>query len=259
MLAWDELHNLPMKPAPRSTHWQTILCAVFFLVLGPVCSRAQVLVWSMGNNQTGTQFVADYLMASGQFTSVTAINSTTLTINELDDYEAVLFFSNGSGDPLVGNALADFADLGRRLVIATFAWANQGGNTVGGRIISGNFSPIVVKNSSLYTNVTIASTDGGSLFANVSAIQGYYHDSVMAIGGAVVHATWSDGMPLVVSKDNVVAVNLFPDGTAGSVSGDYQQLFVNALVMPVPEPGTYALLGLGLGVVAWIQFRRRRR
>lgn len=213
----------------------------------------------MGNYQGGTQAVADYLTNSGQFSSVTAINSTTLTISDLDDYQAVLFFSNGSGDPLTGNALADFADLGRRLVIATFAWANQGGNTLGGRIISDSISPVVLNGSSLYSNVTIASTDGSSLFTGVTSIQGYYHDSVVPVAGAQVHASWSDGTPLLVSKNNVVAVNLFPDATSGSVSGDYQQLFVNALVMPVPEPGTYALLGLGLGVVIWIQFRRRQR
>ncbi len=42
-----------------------------------------------------------------------------------------------------------------------------------------------------------------------------------------------------------------------SLGGEYgQSLMLN--FVPVPEPSTYALLGLGLGVVAWSAWRRRR-
>ncbi|MBX3750493.1 MAG: PEP-CTERM sorting domain-containing protein [Opitutaceae bacterium] len=43
-----------------------------------------------------------------------------------------------------------------------------------------------------------------------------------------------------------------------SLGGEYgESLMLN--FVPVPEPSTYALLGLGLGVVAWSAWRRRRR
>lgn len=42
-----------------------------------------------------------------------------------------------------------------------------------------------------------------------------------------------------------------------SLGGDYgQSLMLN--FVPVPEPSTYALVGLGLGVIAWSAWRRRR-
>jgi hypothetical protein len=228
-------------------------------LLAGVSLRAQtVLVWSMGNSSGGTQTVASWLSASGQFTSVTGIDSTTLTLTDLLNYNEVLFFSNSGGDPLVGNVLADFADTGRRLVVATFAYANQNSNTLGGRFITDAITPVTFNASSLYTNATIGSTDGSALFTGVTSITGYYRDSVTPTLGATIHATWSDNRPMVVSKGNVIAITLFPDDTYGQVSGDYRNLFINALkVTAIPEPSSPALLVLGLGALAWLNRRLR--
>lgn len=222
--------------------------------------RAQtVLVWSMGNSQSSTQTVANWLTASGQFTSVTAIDSTSLTLTDLQSYNEVLFFSNSGGDPLLGNVLADFAATGRRLVVATFAYANQGSNTLGGRFITDAISPVTLNASSLYTNATIGSTDGSALFTGVTSITGYYRDSVTPTVGATIHATWSDNRPMVVSKGNVIAITLFPDDSFGQVSGDYRNLFINALkVSAIPEPSSHILLVLSLGALAWLNRRRSR-
>lgn len=221
--------------------------------------NAQVLVWSTGNSSDSTQGVADYLTATNLFSSVTAINATTLTLADLDDYKAVLFFTNSSSgsEPSNGNVLADYADLGRTLVLATFSWANQGGNTLAGRIINDSVSPVVLTGSSLYSSVTIGTKDASNFLQGVTSITGYYHDSVAAVSGATTHATWSDGTPLLVTKGNVVAVNLFP--VSQNVSGDYQKLFANALFYGVPEPSTYALLALGASLVLWSRRRAANR
>jgi len=219
----------------KRMQWK-ILATAFALVLaiGPasVVFGQDVLVWGTGNADGSTQGVADYVMASGYFNSVTASDNSFETLATLTGYDSVLYFSNtnADSDPVaIGDVLADYADTGRRLVIATFSWANQGGNTLAGRIIDEEISPFIVGGISLYTNVIMDSNDGHAIFANVDAISGYFHDDVTLSTGAEQHATWSDGEPLAADKGNVVAINLFPDDFWGNVDGDYQALFANSL------------------------------
>jgi cysteine-rich repeat protein len=204
----------------------TEVCGNGILDLGT--GPTNCLVWSTGNT-SGTPDIAAWLMASGRFDSVVGINQTNFTLVELLAYDGILFFTNSSSgsDPSNGDVLADYADTGRGLVIATFSWANQGGNTLGGRIITDEISPFVVGGGSLYANVTIDSHDGSIFFSGVTAITGYFHDDVTLTTDAVLRGTWSDGEPLLAQKSNVIGVNLFP--VNNNVSGDYQQLFINAL------------------------------
>jgi len=193
---------------------------------------ATALVWATGNGGAGTAGVAGYIERLGCFDSVDATDADFVPLSTLMNYDAVLYFSNSSGsqDPiLIGNVLADYADSGRRLVLATFSWAEQGSNTLGGRLISDEISPFVAEGGSLYTPVTMRDHDDTCYFDGVNSVGGYFHDNVGLTTGAVQHATWSDGEPLLADKGNVVAIDLFPDDYWGNLSGDYQQLFTNAM------------------------------
>lgn len=233
---------------------RTFLLAI--VAVSGLANAQNVLVWSTGNSGGATSQVAADLMASGAFSSVTGIDDDTgMTQPFLDSFDRVLYFSNTSSiqDPTtVGNLLGNFASSGKRLVLATFSWADQGNNTLAGSIL--NYSPFAVSGSSLYTNVTIGSTDGSAFWNGVNSIDGFFHDDVALANGATLHGSWSDGSALLASNGEVVGVNLFPDASWGSVSGDYNQLFVNALSAPVPEPATMVALGALLLPV----LRRRR-
>lgn len=235
-----------------------IVAAMALVALAGVANAETVLVWSTGNDNVGgnTTNIAAWLQASGRFTSVDATGSDYVDFNTLNSYDKVLYFSNTSGfqDPTaIGNVLADFADTGKRLVIGTFAWADQGGNTLGGRIMNDGISPFTITGSSIYSMVSIGSTDGSAFWNGVNSIDGFFHDNVGVTSGATLRGSWSDGSPLLATKGNVVAVNLFPEDAFGMVSGDYRQLFTNALD-EVPAPGTVGALSI-FGLAA---LRRRR-
>lgn len=238
-----------------------LLAIASLLAASTVASATNVGVFSTGNNASGTTGVAAWLQASGQFSSVTGTDLGSLSAGDLAGYDAVLYFSNASSaqdTATIDAVLNAFADSGRRLVLATFGFANQGYNTLGSAFLSGSHSPFSIHGASLYSNVTVGSTDGSALFNGVNAITGYYHDNVSAAAGAVLRASWSDGSALVAQRGNVIGVNLFPDDAWGEVSGDHRQLFVNALAAPVPEPASYALMALGLVAVAGAAARRHQ-
>ena len=211
--------------------------AAAILALAASASAQNVLVWSTGNSIGQTGAVAAWLQASGQFTSVTGIDQdSAFTLDQLDAYDRVLYFSNTSAgqDPdAIGDVLDQYAATGKRLVLAVFSWANQGGNTLGGDIIEKGTSPFVLEGVSFYTNVSMQSNDGSAFFAGVNSLTGFFHDNVALADGAVPHGTWSDGERLLASKGNVVGVNLFPDDSFGQLGGDYKQLFINSLTANV--------------------------
>ncbi len=230
-----------------------------FMLLTACTANASVLVWSSGNGGT-TAGVASWIQAMGGFGTVDWYDGDTRSFAQLDAYDRVLYFSNSStsGNIARGDVLADFADTGKRLVLSTFSWADQGGNTLEGRIVSDALSPFSYEGGSLYSNVTMTSNDGSAFFTGVNTLSGYYHDNVGLTASAVSLASWSDGESLLAIKGNVVGVNLFPDDSYGQVSGDNRQLFVNALGASVtaPEPASIALLGLGL---IGLGFKRRQQ
>lgn len=218
-----------------------------------------VLVWSTGNgNYAGqTEAIAAWLHASGQFDSVTGVNDdNALPFATLNAYDRVLYFSNHSESQdadAIGNVLADFADTGKRLAIGVFSWADQGSNTLGGRIISDEISPFVLVGSSIYNEVSLGATDGSAFWNGVNSLSAGYRDNVAITTGSTLHGSWSDGAPALASKGNVVGVNMFPDLAFGFYSGDAEQLFVNALI-EVPAPGF-----AGLAFAGVIAAGRRRR
>ena len=96
----------------------------------------------------------------------------------------------------------------------------------------------------------------------------YNSDYTGVEAGATLVASWSDGSPLVGvnASGNVANVTLFPNVVQyGHASGDYRELFRNALAFTaepqgaVPEPSTLAMFGLGGLGFAFGALRRRFR
>lgn len=221
----------------RSIRAALLITLSLTLAASTPARAGKALVWGTGN-QGDTQGVASDLALNGCYSTVDWYGGTSATLADLLNYDAVLYFSNNpAGDPTqIGNVLADYADTGRRLVLCSFSWAS-GGNGLGGRIVTGQISPFLGTVGSLYSPVTMQSNDGSGYFTGVSSLSGYYHDGAVPTSGATLRGVWSDGVPLLADKNNVVAVNLFPDDYWGNLGGDYKKLFQNALCwnqIPVP-------------------------
>lgn len=154
-----------------------------------------------------------------------------------------------------GNILYAYSQAGNRLVLATFAWSSSPiGANLTGDMAAFNANPFVLgEGSDHVTSEFMGWNDGSALFDGVNTFGGGYRNSVELAEGAVLHATWSDGEAFVASKGNIIAINAFPEPGFG-ISGDYAQLFANALAMPVPAPGMLAMLGIGT-----LMTSRRRR
>jgi len=73
---------------------KTLLTAcALMLISAPVAMAQDVLVWASGNENAGTQDVADYLMSTGMFTSTTAMDALYVDLATLSGYDAVLYFA----------------------------------------------------------------------------------------------------------------------------------------------------------------------
>jgi hypothetical protein len=71
-------------------------------------------------------------------------------------------------------------------------------------------------------------------------------------GAGIYWPTRSDAeFPLVGTFNNQ---NLF----SGLPTSDHKAVWVDVEIAPIPEPGTYALMGIGLGLLGWTARRRQR-
>lgn len=197
--------------------------------------------------------------------------SSLPTLAQLQAYDAVLAWANYVPPTAAGNVLADYADGGGHVVLTTFwGWATSNGNDLG-RINNTGYNPLTGGTGNAYSAASLGTHNAAHpLFAGVTTLDAsvYRGDWTGVDAGATLLGSWDDGTPLAAINGlgNVLNLTLFPNvATYGHASGDYDQLFRNALALagdpqtaPVPEPGTLGLLALG-GIGAVIAHRRRAR
>ncbi len=165
--------------------------------------------------------VQSKLMATGRFNTVALIDAqySTPTLAQLQNYDAVLVWSdfNFSNPTQLGDVLADYVDAGGGVVTGVFA---MGYYPIYGRFNSGGYyciNPSGYVNSGGLSLGTIYDSNHPIMRNVLSLDPGYdaYRASNFSIlSGATRVADWSDGRPLVATKDfgssHRVDLNLWP-------------------------------------------------
>ena len=173
--------------------------------------------------------VQSKLNGTGLFTQVDIhdVSTYTPTLAELQQYSAVLVFrnSNFSDNTALGDVLADYADAGGGVVVATFAF-NSG--TLSGRIVSGGYLPFTQGSQTSGTPLTlIPDVPAHPILAGVNSFNGgsnSFHDTISLTAGAFQVAHWSNDVPLVATKQpttgKIVGLNFYPP-SSDYASGDW--------------------------------------
>ncbi len=191
--------------------------------------------------------VQSKLVATGRYATVDLYDSMTSTpsLGVLQGYDAILVFSDSgfSDATSLGNTVADYADGGGGVVVATFAFhAPGGGLTLSGRINTGGYLPFVGTGQSSNTGGLMAVQPAHPILSGVVSFSngtaGFINTLSLA-GGANRVAYFSDGFTeLIATREQngtrVVGLNFYPpssdirsDFWASNTDGDL--IMANAL------------------------------
>jgi hypothetical protein len=191
---------------------------------------------------TGSSPPVEPLLATGRFTTVTDLRIDIGTLPEegvVLDHDAVLAYTSAAfPDPeAVGDLLADFADTGGRVVVATYALSSPW--AIGGRIAEPGYSPLVNAGVNGAVSGAIIPVDPNhGVFANVNlAAVRFAHNENYAHAeldpGATLLANDGQGHYMLAQSvsGRVIALNAIPV----NASADFYNLLANTL-LPIPDP-----------------------
>ena len=153
---------------------------------------------------------------------VTLINiaSSTPSLATMNQYHVIAISSYSyQNGVLLGNRLADYVDGGGTLIVGVYSINSF---QLPGRIHTDEYIPLYGGATS-NAGRTYNGAGSGPLFTGVSSFGASFSQTVSARTGATVLGYYTDGMPMIAQKGNVIAWNFyyFP-------SGDYTQLAFNS-------------------------------
>jgi hypothetical protein len=162
------------------------------------------------------------LTALGDSVDLFDAASATPTLSQLQPYDGVIIFSNNTfQDPVgFGNTLADYVDLGRPVIIGTFALTS--GWHIQGRVITGNYAAIVNGDNTHGEGSLGWNNSSHPVMAGVDTVTDIYRSNTQFAPGADSVAKWNDGKPYIGTSANmrVVGINQYPGYvTPGRLTG----------------------------------------
>lgn len=173
-------------------------------------------------------------------------------LSDLRKNPAVLVYSDYgfSNATNMGNALADYLDLGGGVAMAAFAFDTTGSYGIQGRVKTAGYLPFTTGGSSgMGSNVLVMDLPSHPLVQGVASFyggaSGYQNNPIAIAGGATLVAHWSNGQPLVGARElaqgRMVGLNFFPPSSDArsdfwAASTDGGILLANALMWAGKAP-----------------------
>ncbi len=159
------------------------------------------------------------------------LNSSLPTLSQLQAYNVVICWTDYTAvDPVAaGNLLADYVDVGGKVVISTFAFYGGSQWALAGRIMTDAYSPLLPGDGSHYSWANLGTYNASHpIMQGITALGDYYRDYTVLSTGATLVASWDDGENLVATKGCIVGIDLYP-GPSYDFTGDVIPLYHNTV------------------------------
>ena len=174
------------------------------------------------------------LVALGDSVTLYDAASYTPTLEELTPFDGVIIFSNNTFADATGfgNVLADFVDLGRPVVISTFALTT--GWNIAGRLITGEYLAMNPGDNTQGAGALGWYNPAHAIMTGVDTVTDIYRSNTTLGPAADSVARWDDGKPYIATSPDlrVIAINLYPGYVSPErlTGGDWILAYHNALL-----------------------------
>src|SRR5436190_1080738 len=128
----------------------------------------------------------------------------------------------------MGDRIADYIDAHGTVVAFNFDWTLNFPALLGGRWLSGGYSPFNPGTLDYNTASLGESNRNHRLMEGVNSLEAYFRMHISLAPGATQVAEWDDGEPLLAYKGRAVAVNAYVGDYDPQWSGDFAHIIANA-------------------------------
>jgi hypothetical protein len=222
-----------------------------------VCSGGRVAVFGAPGSSTWNTDVQNKIAGTGRFAQVDAFLVTSgnpvPTSTDFRRYQSVLVYSDAgfNSNTNVGNALADYLDLGGGVALATFVFdSSSSAYAIQGRVKTSGYLPFATGGSASSPNMTLVKDlPNHPLLDGVTSFSGgassYLNTPISLASGATLVAHWSNGQPLIAAKTptvgRIAGLNFYPPSSDArsdfwTASTDGARLMADALLWAGKAP-----------------------
>ena len=160
------------------------------------------------------------------FDGQNAVPSTALMLG-YDEVVAISDFQ-WANNTATGDNLAAYVAMNHPIVVFGFNFDTRSTWQLGGSAWTA-ISAFVGSPNTQFSNATLGTFNASStLMAGVTALNAFYRNIPTLASGATLIASWSDSLPLIAVKGNVVTVNAYIGDYYGLSSGDFAKVIANA-------------------------------